>query len=140
MKQSSASVPALAETFYLSEGERQLLVSADVGEGVFFAGQNHVALRVVASPEEHEVITTDPREVEAKLKRKKLETQPRGTNESQASSLLKQYKQSRTNQTTPEIVREEQQKEGFEVNTTKEPAQENNKGGAYSIEDYQEPA
>ena len=70
MKQSSASIPALAEAFYLSEGERQLLVSADVGEGVFFAGQNHVALRVVASPEEHEVITTDPREIEQKMKKK----------------------------------------------------------------------
>jgi type IV secretory pathway VirB4 component len=68
MKQSSASIPVLAETFYLSEGEQQLLVSADVGEGVFFAGQNHVALRVVASPEEHQVITTDPREISAKRK------------------------------------------------------------------------
>lgn len=63
MKQSSASIPVLAETFYLSEGEKQLLVSADVGEGIFFAGQNHVALRVVASQEEHMLITTNPEEV-----------------------------------------------------------------------------
>jgi type IV secretory pathway VirB4 component len=63
MKQSPSSIPVLAETFYLSEGEKQLLVSADVGEGIFFAGQNHVALRVVASPEEHEVITTNPEEL-----------------------------------------------------------------------------
>ncbi len=63
MKQSTASVPMLTETFYLSEGERQLLVSADVGEGIFFAGQNHVALRVVASDEEHQVITTNPEEI-----------------------------------------------------------------------------
>lgn len=63
MKQSTASIPVLAETFYLSQGERQLLVTADVGEGVFFAGQSHVALRVVASPEEHKVITTNPEEV-----------------------------------------------------------------------------
>jgi hypothetical protein len=63
MKQSPASVPVLSETFYLSEGEKQLLVSADVGEGIFFAGQNHVALRVVASPEEHAVITTNPEEL-----------------------------------------------------------------------------
>lgn len=74
MKQSTSSIPVLAETFYLSEGERQLLVSADVGEGVFFAGQNHVALRVVASDEEHQVITTNPEEIleknEQKLKDK----------------------------------------------------------------------
>jgi len=63
MKQSTASIPVLAETFYLSQGERQLLVTADVGEGIFFAGQNHVALRVVASPEEHSLITTDPEEL-----------------------------------------------------------------------------
>ena len=63
MKQSTASIPVLAETFYLSQGERQLLVTADVGEGVFFAGQSHVALRVVASDEEHELITTNPEEL-----------------------------------------------------------------------------
>ena len=67
MKQSTASIPILTQTFYLSEGERQLLVSSDVGEGIFFAGQNHVALRVIASKEEHEVITTNPEEI---LKRK----------------------------------------------------------------------
>lgn len=66
MKQSTASIPVLAETFYLSQGERQLLVTADVGEGIFFAGQNHVALRVVASDEEHILITTNPEEVMAR--------------------------------------------------------------------------
>lgn len=63
MKQSSVSMPVLTDTFHLSQGEQQLLTAADVGEGVFFAGQNHVALRVVASPEEHEAITTNPEEV-----------------------------------------------------------------------------
>jgi len=63
MKQSTASIPVLAETFYLSEGERQLLVTSDVGEGIFFAGLNHVALRVVASPEEHQIITSNPEEI-----------------------------------------------------------------------------
>ena len=63
MKQSSVSIPALVDTFHLSQGERQLLLAVDVGEGIFFAGQNHVALRVVASPEEHQVITTNPEEV-----------------------------------------------------------------------------
>jgi type IV secretory pathway VirB4 component len=62
MKQSTASIPVLSETFYLSDGERQLLVTTDVGEGIFFAGSNHVALRVVASDEEHELITTNPEE------------------------------------------------------------------------------
>ncbi len=64
LKQSSAAIPILAETFYLSEGEQRLLLAADVGEGLFFAGQNHVAIRVIASPEEHVVITTNPEELE----------------------------------------------------------------------------
>ena len=63
MKQSTSSIPILTQTFYLSEGERQLLVTSDVGEGIFFAGQNHVALRVIASPQEHQVITSDPKEI-----------------------------------------------------------------------------
>ena len=63
MKQSTGAVDKLKDVFYLSQGEKHLLLSAEVGEGLFFAGQNHVALRVVASPEEHELITTDPREL-----------------------------------------------------------------------------
>lgn len=70
MKQSTASVPALTQTFYLSEGERQLLMAADVGEGIFFAGQNHVALRVVASQDEHVIITTNPEEILKKKEQK----------------------------------------------------------------------
>lgn len=78
MKQSTASVPVLTETFYLSEGERQLLVAADVGEGIFFAGQNHVAIRVVASDEEHQVITTNPEEIlqQRAAKKQQLAEQP----------------------------------------------------------------
>ena len=68
IKQSTSSIHTLAEHFYLSEGEKQLLVSSDVGEGIFFAGQNHVALRVVASQDEYEVITTDPEELLHKQK------------------------------------------------------------------------
>ncbi len=64
LKQSSAAIPVLADTFYLSEGEQRLLMAADVGEGLFFAGQNHVAMRIMASPEEHVVITTNPQELE----------------------------------------------------------------------------
>lgn len=63
MKQSSSAIEKLANVFYLSQGERHLLLTAEVGEALFFAGQNHVAMRVVASPEEHQLITTDPREL-----------------------------------------------------------------------------
>ena len=63
LKQGTAEVDMIAETFYLSEGEKALLLSADVGEGLFFAGQNHVAMKVFAAPFEHELITSNPAEI-----------------------------------------------------------------------------
>ncbi len=60
MKQSPAAIEKVASIFYLSEGEKSLLLSANVGEGLFFAGSSHVAMRVVASPAEYKLITTNP--------------------------------------------------------------------------------
>jgi len=72
MKQSPAAIEKLTKTFYLSEGEKRLLLGANIGHGILFAGNNHVAIRVVSSPEEHQLITSDPREI---LKMKDLKTQ-----------------------------------------------------------------
>lgn len=63
LKQSPASVDIVSKTFYLSEGEKHLLLAADVGEGLFFAGPSHVAVRIVASPDEHKLITSRPEEL-----------------------------------------------------------------------------
>lgn len=63
LKQHSAAIDLIGETFYLSEGEKQLLLSADKGEGIFFAGQNHVAIQVIASEEEHNLITSNPEDI-----------------------------------------------------------------------------
>jgi len=49
--------------FHLSEGEQRLLLAAGVGEGLFFAGKNHVAIQVVASEWEDKVITTNPEQL-----------------------------------------------------------------------------
>jgi hypothetical protein len=62
LKQSTAAIDKIAEIFYLSEGEKHLLLSADVGEGLFFAGPAHAAIRVIGSPEEHALATTKPGE------------------------------------------------------------------------------
>jgi len=70
MKQSPAAIDKVAQVFYLSEGEKQLLLAADIGEGIFFAGPNHVAIRVIASPDEHQLITTRPSELLEMQKRK----------------------------------------------------------------------
>lgn len=63
LKQHPAAIDKVADTFYLSEGERRLLLAADIGEGLFFAGTNHVAMKIQASPAEHKLITTDPEEL-----------------------------------------------------------------------------
>lgn len=70
LKQGTAEVDMITETFYLSEGEKALLLSADVGEGLFFAGQNHVAMKVFAAPFEHELITSNPLELMKKQQEK----------------------------------------------------------------------
>ena len=62
-KQSPAAIDRIGDVFYLSQGERQLLLGANVGQGIFFAGNNHAPIRVVASPEEHKLVTTKPQEL-----------------------------------------------------------------------------
>jgi conjugal transfer ATP-binding protein TraC len=63
LKQNAAAIDRLAEVFYLSQGEKQLLLAANVGEGIFFAGPHHAPIRVVASEEEYALITTKPQEM-----------------------------------------------------------------------------
>lgn len=68
LRQSPAAIDKVADVFYLSEGEKHLLLASDVGEGIFFAGANHVAIRVVASEDENYLVTSNPEEL---LERKK---------------------------------------------------------------------
>ena len=63
LKQSPSAIDKIGEIFYLSQGEKQLLLAANVGEGIFFAGPHHAPIRVVASEEEHSLITTRPQEI-----------------------------------------------------------------------------
>lgn len=56
LKQSTAAVDKISEVFYLTGGEKHFLLSAGVGEGLFFAGQSHVGFRVIASEEEKALI------------------------------------------------------------------------------------
>ncbi len=63
LKQAPASIEKVVQTFNLSQGEARLLLSAGVGQGIFFAGNTHVAMSVVSSPEEHALVTTNPQEV-----------------------------------------------------------------------------
>jgi phosphotransferase system IIA component len=63
LKQHTAAIDQIGKVFYLSEGEKQLLLTADKGQGIFFAGQNHVAINIISSEEEHQLITSNPEDV-----------------------------------------------------------------------------
>lgn len=63
LKQSPAAIDLIQKTFILTEGEKYLLLECGVGEGIFFAGNKHVAMKVVASYTEDQLITSDPRQL-----------------------------------------------------------------------------
>ena len=67
MKQSSASIDVVQKTFHLTEEEKYMLLEAAIGEGIFFAGQKHVMIKVKASSAEDKIITTSPEKI-AKIK------------------------------------------------------------------------
>src|SRR3989338_8330527 len=71
LKQSPATVDVVQKAFNLTEVEKQLLLETEQGEGIFFAGQKHVAIKVMASPTEHQIVTTSPKEL---LEREATET------------------------------------------------------------------
>ncbi|MBU4351173.1 hypothetical protein L6250_03430 [Candidatus Parcubacteria bacterium] len=72
LKQSPAVVNQVQKTFNLTEQEKGLLLESGIGEGVFIAGQKHVAIRIVASYAEDQIITTSPEEI-LKIRKAKLE-------------------------------------------------------------------
>jgi len=63
LKQAPSAVDTLAKIFNLTEGERYVLLNSGVGQGLFFAGLNHVAIQVIASYTEDKIVTTDPQEL-----------------------------------------------------------------------------
>jgi conjugal transfer ATP-binding protein TraC len=79
LKQSPVAAPLLKDVFKLTDAEKDILVNARVGEGIFFAGLKHVPIKIVASYTEDKIITTSPEQLlaikrEEELKKKKNET------------------------------------------------------------------
>ncbi len=68
LKQSPSSIDAVQKTFNLTDEEKYLLLESDVGEGIFFAGLKHVAIKIIASYTEDQIITSDPAQVLAMKK------------------------------------------------------------------------
>lgn len=75
LKQSPTTIDSLQKTFNLSDEEKYLLLESDVGEGIFFAGMKHVAIKVIASYTEDQIITSDPSQVLA-LRKNRGESNP----------------------------------------------------------------
>jgi conjugal transfer ATP-binding protein TraC len=70
LKQSPSTIDILQKTFNLTEEEKYLLLEANVGEGIFFAGLKHVAVKTIASYTEDQIITSDPSQILAIKKAK----------------------------------------------------------------------
>jgi type IV secretory pathway VirB4 component len=60
LRQSPASVDVVRDTFNFTDEEKFLLLESGVGEGLFFAGNKHVAIKIIASYTEDQIITSDP--------------------------------------------------------------------------------
>lgn len=71
LKQSPTAIDLVQETFKLSDEEKFLLLESDVGEGIFFAGIKHVAIKIIASYTEDQIITSDPSQILAIRKSRK---------------------------------------------------------------------
>jgi conjugal transfer ATP-binding protein TraC len=74
LKQSPSSIDKLQQTFNLTDEEKYLLLESGVGEGIFFAGIKHVAIKIIASYTEDQIITSDPSQILA-IKKAKEEIQ-----------------------------------------------------------------
>ena len=60
LKQSPTIIDNLQRVFNLTDEEKYLLLESDVGEGIFFVGLKHVAIKIIASYTEDQIITSDP--------------------------------------------------------------------------------
>ncbi len=70
LKQSPSSIDKLQQVFNLTDEEKYLLLESSVGEGIFFAGIKHVAIKIIASYTEDQIITSDPSQILAIKKAK----------------------------------------------------------------------
>ncbi len=77
MKQSPSSIDIVQKTFNLTDEEKYLLLESDVGEGIFFAGLKHVAIKIIASYTEDQIITSSPSQI-LNLKRARADLATKG--------------------------------------------------------------
>jgi conjugal transfer ATP-binding protein TraC len=74
LKQSSSAVDVLSDVFKLTEEEKKRLANFPIGQGLFFAGQNHVHIQIVASETEQDLITTNPQAIADAAQNEQIQT------------------------------------------------------------------
>jgi len=104
LKQSPAAVEKLGQVFHLTEGEKFLLLESDVGEGLFFAGASHVAIKIVASYAEDQIITTDPRQLLEQKEQESKENRIEGEAIEAGAQNTEEYNAPNQSAATPEPV------------------------------------
>jgi len=102
LKQSPTTIDELKKTFNLTDEEKYLLMESDVGEGIFFAGLKHVAIKNIASYTEDQIITSDPSQVLAIKKARKDEVEKRDAMIEAKTEELKQAAQASTQTPLPQ--------------------------------------
>ncbi len=105
LKQSSTGVETLAKAFNLSEGEKQFLLTAQVGEGLLFAGQNHITAQFIASQFEYDLITSKPQDIIDRDEETELPTESATTPTTEdADGLTSTILDSAPSNAAPEII------------------------------------
>ncbi|MFA6427611.1 MAG: ATP-binding protein [Candidatus Magasanikbacteria bacterium] len=83
LRQSPSAVDVIQKTFMLTEGEKYLLLESPVGQGIFFAGNKHAAIQIVASYTEDQLVTSNPQQLlEIERAKKEFEQQMTGRDQS----------------------------------------------------------
>ncbi len=111
LKQSPSTIDVLQKTFNLTDEEKYLLLEATVGEGIFFAGLKHVAIKIIASYTEEQIITSDPAQI--------LEIQRAKTEKRDEDNQTKRQNQEKLESVVTEQLKFQQEKEAEEIEKAK---------------------
>jgi len=123
LKQSTSSADALQKVFNLTDEEKYLLLESEVGEGIFFAGLKHVAIKIIASYTEDQIITSDPSQVLAiKKARGEFREQEMEKKEKTQEQIKEAIEESNKMEKKEEQIKEKVKKEKIDKGEIQEPA------------------
>lgn len=119
LKQSPSAADAIQDTFHLTDGEKYLLLESGVGEGIFFAGQKHAAIKIVASYTEDKIVTTNPEQILQLEKNKKQFEAEEANNQPPPPAATKQEDSSNSS-----VNSSQQSEEVFDIEADAQDAEE----------------